>query len=208
MPWYSTLRSWRISRDCTPRCLTYCCHLQDLWDGVALHGASRQLVLFCAQVTLSGMISSCCTLRGVYILVPEYGVLLHVCSALHRFKAVYVAVHARHHELGSNVTAYGTAVGEALDYGLCICLFHFLVYLYLRTSADWSPVALGAAFFAEVRHVCADIAPPDAKGFHTSICFKAVLTRQVATDISGHCGYEGNVCFVKTAESALLGVHR
>jgi len=71
-------------------------------------------------------------------------------SALHRFKAVYLAVHARHHELGSNVTAYGTAFGEAADYGLCICLFHLLVYVYLRRSTTWNPVALAAFFFAEV----------------------------------------------------------
>ena len=71
-------------------------------------------------------------------------------SALHRFKSVYMAVHARHHELGSNVSAYGTAFGEAADYGLCICLFHLLVYVYLRRSTTWNPVALTAFFFAEV----------------------------------------------------------
>ena len=85
-----------------------------------------------------------------------------LCSALHRFKSVYMAVHARHHELGSNVTAYGTAFGEAADYGLCICLFHLLAYFSLRRSTTWNPVALAAFFFAEVlKFPCPS--PPDAQ---------------------------------------------
>ena len=45
--------------------------------------------------------------------------------------------------------------GAALqDYGLCICLFHALVYLYLRHSTTWNPLALAAFFFAEVLRPC------------------------------------------------------
>jgi hypothetical protein len=105
-----------------------------------------------------------------------------------------MAVHARHHELRNNVTAYGTAFGEALDYGLCICLFHFLVYLYLRKSASWNPVALAAAFFAEVRSSPADQALAYAEKHTDKQISQCYLIKQVSTDISGHCGYEGNVC--------------
>ena len=122
--------------------------MQDICFRLDGSRSARRLVLLHAQVRRSGICSILNLSRKAQARCPD-----PVClrSVLHRFKAVYSVVHARHHELGSNVTAFGTAFGEALDYGLCICLFHLLVYVYLRHSTAWNPVALAAFFFAEVQ---------------------------------------------------------
>ncbi len=57
-------------------------------------------------------------------------------------KSVYTYVHSQHHQIGSSVTALGTAFGDAIDVGLCFVAFHLLLALYIYCQPAWNAAAM------------------------------------------------------------------
>ena len=59
-------------------------------------------------------------------------------SAGSQVKPLFRLVHQRHHQNGSNVTALGTAFGDAADIGLCFVAFHFVLGAALWLLPAWN----------------------------------------------------------------------
>ena len=72
------------------------------------------------------------------------------CRAARQVKPLFRLVHQRHHQNGSNVTALGTAFGDAADIGLCFVAFHGLLVLALWTLPRWNIVHVVALIGFEV----------------------------------------------------------
>ena len=53
-------------------------------------------------------------------------------------------------KIGSNITAFGTAFGEAADIGLCFVAYHMVLVLYLFFQPRWNAAALVALILFEV----------------------------------------------------------
>ena len=66
-------------------------------------------------------------------------------------KPVYMYVHSQHHQIGSSITALGTAFGDALDVGLCFVAFHLLLALYIHYQPAWNAAAMVLLITFEVR---------------------------------------------------------
>ena len=66
-------------------------------------------------------------------------------------KPVYTYVHSQHHQIGSAITALGTAFGDALDIGLCFVAFHLVLGLYLSCQPAWNIAAVVLLIVFEVR---------------------------------------------------------
>ena len=64
---------------------------------------------------------------------------------------MYVYVHSQHHQIGSSITALGTAFGDALDVGLCFVAFHLLLALYVYHQPAWNAAAMVLLVAFEVR---------------------------------------------------------
>ena len=60
-------------------------------------------------------------------------------------------MHQRHHQNGSNVTALGTAFGDAADIGLCFVAFHGLLVFALWALPRWNIVHVVALIGFEVQ---------------------------------------------------------
>jgi hypothetical protein len=56
-------------------------------------------------------------------------------------KPLYRRVHSQHHEIGSAITALGTAFGDAVDIGLCFTAFHLALVFYLTLLNRWNLAA-------------------------------------------------------------------
>ena len=65
-------------------------------------------------------------------------------------KPVYTYVHSQHHQIGSAITALGTAFGDALDIGLCFVAFHLVLGLYLSYQPAWNIAAVVLLIIFEV----------------------------------------------------------
>ena len=70
-------------------------------------------------------------------------------------KPLFRLVHQRHHQNGSNVTALGTAFGDAADIGLCFVAFHGLLVVALWALPRWNSVHVVALIGFEVRGLTA-----------------------------------------------------
>ena len=66
-------------------------------------------------------------------------------------KPVYTYVHSQHHQIGSAITALGTAFGDALDIGLCFVAFHLVLGVYLYFQPAWNIAAVVLLIIFEVR---------------------------------------------------------
>ena len=73
------------------------------------------------------------------------------CRAARQVKPLFRLVHQRHHQNGSNVTALGTAFGDAADIGLCFVAFHGLLVLALWALPRWNIVHVVALIGFEVQ---------------------------------------------------------
>ena len=71
--------------------------------------------------------------------------------AARQVKPLFRLVHQRHHQNGSNVTALGTAFGDAADIGLCFVAFHGLLVLAMWALPRWNIVHVVALIGFEVR---------------------------------------------------------
>lgn len=137
------------------------------------------------------------------------------CRAARQIKPLFRLVHQRHHQNGSNVTALGTAFGDAADIGLCFVAFHGLLVLALWALPRWNIVHVVALIGFEVQVplwpvqtrqskillVLSALPCPDQECAHPTIIFpishmitnkpdNPCVPPQVATNITGHCGYE------------------
>ena len=65
-------------------------------------------------------------------------------------KPVYMYVHSQHHQIGSAITALGTAFGDALDIGLCFVAFHLVLGVYLYFQPAWNIAAVVLLIIFEV----------------------------------------------------------
>ena len=65
-------------------------------------------------------------------------------------KPVYTYVHSQHHQIGSAITALGTAFGDALDIGLCFVAFHLVLGVYLYFQPAWNIAAVVLLIIFEV----------------------------------------------------------
>lgn len=68
-------------------------------------------------------------------------------------KPLFKRVHARHHEIGSAITALGTAFGDAADIGLCFVAFHLVLGVYLYFQPRWNAAAVVLLIIFEVRRL-------------------------------------------------------
>jgi len=66
-------------------------------------------------------------------------------------KPLFRLVHQRHHQNGSNVTALGTAFGDAADIGLCFVAFHFVLGVALWLLPAWNLAGVVTLIAFEVR---------------------------------------------------------
>ena len=73
------------------------------------------------------------------------------CRAARQVKPLFRLVHQRHHQNGSNVTALGTAFGDAADIGLCFVAFHGLLVLALWALPRWNIVHVVTLIAFEVQ---------------------------------------------------------
>ncbi|CAL8464059.1 g3594 [Coccomyxa elongata] len=76
-------------------------------------------------------------------------------------KPVYKRIHSQHHEIGSAITALGTAFGDAADIGLCFVAFHLVLGIFLSYQERWNLAAV-----------------------------VLLVVFEVGTNILGHTGYE------------------
>lgn len=76
---------------------------------------------------------------------------LHIVCPSVQVKPVYTYVHSQHHQIGSAISALGTAFGDALDIGLCFVAFHLVLGLYLSYQASWNLAAVVLLIIFEVR---------------------------------------------------------
>ena len=72
-------------------------------------------------------------------------------AALLQVKPLYMRVHSQHHEIGSAITALGTAFGDAADIGLCFVAFHLVLGYYLTLQQSWNLAAVVFLIIFEVR---------------------------------------------------------
>ncbi len=79
-------------------------------------------------------------------------------------KPLFRLVHQLHHQNGSNVTALGTAYGDAADIGLCFVAFHGALGVALWLMPSWNLVGVVVLIAFEVRGC---VQPP---GQHMDIC--------------------------------------
>ena len=63
---------------------------------------------------------------------------------------MYTYVHSQHHQIGSAISALGTAFGDALDIGLCFVAFHLVLGLYLSYQPSWNIAAVVLLIIFEV----------------------------------------------------------
>lgn len=66
-------------------------------------------------------------------------------------KPLFKLVHQQHHRLGSNVTALGTAYGDAADVGMCFVMFHGLLGASLWLLPRWNLVGVVVLIAFEAR---------------------------------------------------------
>ena len=67
-------------------------------------------------------------------------------------KPLFKRVHSQHHQIGSAITALGTALGDAADIGLCFVAFHLVLGAYLCDRARaWNVAAVVLLIIFEVR---------------------------------------------------------
>ena len=88
------------------------------------------------------MLLSCISMHVQRMLTP-------VCPYV-QVKPVYTYVHSQHHQIGSAISALGTAFGDALDIGLCFVAFHLVLGLYLSYQASWNLAAVVLLIIFEV----------------------------------------------------------
>ena len=70
----------------------------------------------------------------------------------YQVKPLFKRVHARHHEIGSAITALGTAFGDAADIGLCFVAFHLVLGAYLAfLQPRWNVAGMVLLIIFEVR---------------------------------------------------------
>ncbi len=55
---------------------------------------------------------------------------------------MYKRIHSQHHEIGSAITALGTAFGDAADIGLCFVAFHLVLGIFLSYQERWNLAAV------------------------------------------------------------------
>ena len=65
-------------------------------------------------------------------------------------KPIYRIIHSQHHEIGSAITALGTAFGDAADIGLCFVAFHLALGLYIYCRPSWNLAAVVLLIMFEV----------------------------------------------------------
>ena len=76
-------------------------------------------------------------------------VVTNTC-ALRQVKPLFKRIHSRHHEIGSAITAFGTAFGDAADIGLCFVAFHLILGVYLYFQPSWNVAAVVLLIIFEV----------------------------------------------------------
>ena len=87
--------------------------------------------------------SDCCKLHRAVsqpLEVSLTGTLTH--DFIVQVKPVYTYVHSQHHQIGSAITALGTAFGDAMDIGLCFVAFHLVLGVYLYYQPAWNIAAV------------------------------------------------------------------
>lgn len=84
---------------------------------------------------------------------------LNEARPLAQVKPLFRLVHQRHHQNGSNVTALGTAFGDAADIGLCFVAFHFVLGVALFLLPRWNLVGVVTLIAFEVRALRASMSP-------------------------------------------------
>ena len=97
----------------------------------------------------------------------------HVESCV-QVKPVYVYVHSQHHQIGSAITALGTAFGDALDIGLCFVAFHLVLGVYLYFQPAWNIAAVVLLIIFEVSSAACGLGTPPGLLEFTSI-LKALI---------------------------------
>lgn len=96
--------------------------------------------------------SDCCKLQRAVSQPHELslsGTLIHDFNV--QVKPVYTYVHSQHHQIGSAITALGTAFGDAMDIGLCFVAFHLVLGVYLYYQPAWNIAAVVLLIVFEVR---------------------------------------------------------
>lgn len=63
---------------------------------------------------------------------------------------MYKRIHSQHHEIGSAITALGTAFGDAADIGLCFVAFHLVLGIFLSYQERWNLAAVVLLVIFEV----------------------------------------------------------
>ncbi len=131
---------------------TCSCHLHWLRLYMRVHLTLRSTVTTCAPCTLCRSSRAFSSHKSAHTYPEQEADLENAAqdACMVQVKPVYTYVHSQHHQIGSAISALGTAFGDALDIGLCFVAFHLVLGLYLSYQPSWNIAAVVLLIIFEV----------------------------------------------------------